>query len=147
MGVRQWKMLNKLTKYCVNSHVKRFYLRLGYKTIDINEMLSSKTNVYVQAQQFQWVKSWYPSLFSEIKQFVQKGQFIPVGGTWVEMVRWKYLCTFLTSFCSELVKISLKCIFIRMATCRLGSLWSDSFYTDRTSSRMNLDIIVKRYFY
>lgn len=38
-----------------------------------------------QAQQFQWVKSWYPSLFSEIKQFVQKGQFIPVGGTWVEM--------------------------------------------------------------
>ncbi|KTG45452.1 hypothetical protein cypCar_00008256 [Cyprinus carpio] len=41
--------------------------------------------VYVQAQQFQWVKSWYPSLFSEIKQFVQKGQFIPVGGTWVEM--------------------------------------------------------------
>lgn len=87
MGVRQWKMLNKRTKYCVNSHVKRFYLRLGYKTIDINEMLSSKTNVYVQAQQFQWVKSWYPSLFSEIKQFVQKGQFIPVGGTWVEMVR------------------------------------------------------------
>ncbi|XP_073687876.1 alpha-mannosidase 2C1 isoform X2 [Garra rufa] len=38
-----------------------------------------------QAQQFQWVKNWYPSLFSEIKQFVQKGQFIPVGGTWVEM--------------------------------------------------------------
>ncbi|KAK9952470.1 hypothetical protein ABG768_018309 [Culter alburnus] len=38
-----------------------------------------------QAQQFQWVKSWYPGLFSEIKRFVQKGQFIPVGGTWVEM--------------------------------------------------------------
>ncbi|XP_051739378.1 alpha-mannosidase 2C1 isoform X2 [Ctenopharyngodon idella] len=38
-----------------------------------------------QAQQFQWVKSWYPGLFSEIKHFVQKGQFIPVGGTWVEM--------------------------------------------------------------
>ncbi|XP_051548810.1 alpha-mannosidase 2C1 [Myxocyprinus asiaticus] len=38
-----------------------------------------------QAQQFQWVKSWYPGLFSEIKHFVQKGRFIPVGGTWVEM--------------------------------------------------------------
>lgn len=38
-----------------------------------------------QAQQFQWVKSWYPGLFSEIKHFIQKGQFIPVGGTWVEM--------------------------------------------------------------
>ncbi|XP_071004833.1 alpha-mannosidase 2C1 [Oncorhynchus clarkii lewisi] len=38
-----------------------------------------------QAQQFDWVKSWYPGLFSQIQHFVQKGQFIPVGGTWVEM--------------------------------------------------------------
>ncbi|KAK1887530.1 Alpha-mannosidase 2C1 [Dissostichus eleginoides] len=38
-----------------------------------------------QAQQFQWVKSWYPGLFSEIQHYVKKGRFIPVGGTWVEM--------------------------------------------------------------
>ncbi|XP_069018170.1 alpha-mannosidase 2C1 isoform X3 [Embiotoca jacksoni] len=38
-----------------------------------------------QAQQFQWVKSWYPGLFSKIQYYVKKGQFIPVGGTWVEM--------------------------------------------------------------
>ncbi|XP_027029258.2 alpha-mannosidase 2C1 [Tachysurus fulvidraco] len=38
-----------------------------------------------QAQQFHWVKNWYPGLFSQIQHFVQKGQFIPVGGTWVEM--------------------------------------------------------------
>ncbi|MCI4381808.1 hypothetical protein PGIGA_G00256100 [Pangasianodon gigas] len=38
-----------------------------------------------QAQQFLWVKNWYPGLFSQIQHFVQKGQFIPVGGTWVEM--------------------------------------------------------------
>ncbi|XP_060891398.1 alpha-mannosidase 2C1 [Labrus mixtus] len=38
-----------------------------------------------QAQQFQWVKSWYPGLFSQIQLYVKKGQFIPVGGTWVEM--------------------------------------------------------------
>lgn len=38
-----------------------------------------------QAQQFQWVKCWYPGLFSEIQHYVQRGQFIPVGGTWVEM--------------------------------------------------------------
>lgn len=43
--------------------------------------------VCVKAQQFEWVKSWYPDLFTEIKHFVQKGRFIPVGGTWVEMVR------------------------------------------------------------
>uniref|UniRef100_A0A8C9T1R3 alpha-mannosidase n=1 Tax=Scleropages formosus TaxID=113540 RepID=A0A8C9T1R3_SCLFO len=39
----------------------------------------------VKAQQFEWVKQWYPGLFSEIKHFVKKGQFVPVGGTWVEM--------------------------------------------------------------
>uniref|UniRef100_A0AAQ6A5A0 alpha-mannosidase n=1 Tax=Amphiprion ocellaris TaxID=80972 RepID=A0AAQ6A5A0_AMPOC len=38
-----------------------------------------------QAQQFQWVKSWYSELFSQIQHYVKKGQFIPVGGTWVEM--------------------------------------------------------------
>uniref|UniRef100_A0A671UPQ0 alpha-mannosidase n=1 Tax=Sparus aurata TaxID=8175 RepID=A0A671UPQ0_SPAAU len=38
-----------------------------------------------QAQQFQWVQSWYPGLFSQIQDYVKKGRFIPVGGTWVEM--------------------------------------------------------------
>ncbi|XP_051918255.1 alpha-mannosidase 2C1 isoform X2 [Hippocampus zosterae] len=38
-----------------------------------------------QAQQFEWVKSWYPGLFSEIQRYVKTGQFVPVGGTWVEM--------------------------------------------------------------
>ncbi|KAG7473386.1 hypothetical protein MATL_G00095190 [Megalops atlanticus] len=38
-----------------------------------------------QAQQFEWVKSWYPGLFTQIQSFVQRGRFIPVGGTWVEM--------------------------------------------------------------
>uniref|UniRef100_A0A665W8N0 Alpha-mannosidase 2C1 n=1 Tax=Echeneis naucrates TaxID=173247 RepID=A0A665W8N0_ECHNA len=39
----------------------------------------------VKAQQFHWVKNWYPGLFSQIQNYVKKGQFIPVGGTWVEM--------------------------------------------------------------
>ncbi|XP_021263154.1 alpha-mannosidase 2C1 isoform X2 [Numida meleagris] len=38
-----------------------------------------------QAQQFEWVRSWYPGLYSQIQDYVAKGQFIPVGGTWVEM--------------------------------------------------------------
>lgn len=41
---------------------------------------------FIQAQQFLWVKDWYPGLFSQIQHFVKKGQFVPVGGTWVEMV-------------------------------------------------------------
>uniref|UniRef100_A0A8C9FCJ7 Alpha-mannosidase 2C1 n=1 Tax=Pavo cristatus TaxID=9049 RepID=A0A8C9FCJ7_PAVCR len=38
-----------------------------------------------QAQQFEWVRSWYPGLYAQIQDYVAKGQFIPVGGTWVEM--------------------------------------------------------------
>lgn len=40
-----------------------------------------------QAQQFEWVRTWYPGLYAQIQEFVAKEQFIPVGGTWVEMVR------------------------------------------------------------
>ncbi|CAG0918169.1 unnamed protein product [Notodromas monacha] len=38
-----------------------------------------------QAQQFEWIKDYYPSLFTEIKGRVKEGRFVPVGGTWVEM--------------------------------------------------------------
>ncbi|XP_064627602.1 alpha-mannosidase 2C1-like isoform X2 [Lineus longissimus] len=38
-----------------------------------------------QAQQYDWVKQHYPSLFEDIRKFVREGRFIPVGGTWVEM--------------------------------------------------------------
>ncbi|KAK7493075.1 hypothetical protein BaRGS_00015596 [Batillaria attramentaria] len=37
------------------------------------------------AQQYAWVKEQYPSLYQDICKFVKLGQFIPVGGTWVEM--------------------------------------------------------------
>jgi alpha-mannosidase len=37
------------------------------------------------AQQFLWVKEYYPVAYQQIKKFVHNGQFIPVGGTWVEM--------------------------------------------------------------
>uniref|UniRef100_A0A8C5QTT5 alpha-mannosidase n=1 Tax=Leptobrachium leishanense TaxID=445787 RepID=A0A8C5QTT5_9ANUR len=38
-----------------------------------------------QAQQLEWVKTYYPGLYSRIKECAKRGQFIPVGGTWVEM--------------------------------------------------------------
>lgn len=38
-----------------------------------------------QAQLFDWVKHDYPELFERIKMYARKGQFLPVGGTWVEM--------------------------------------------------------------
>ncbi|XP_040824661.1 alpha-mannosidase 2C1 isoform X1 [Ochotona curzoniae] len=38
-----------------------------------------------QAQQLDWVKSRYPGLHARLQEFACRGQFVPVGGTWVEM--------------------------------------------------------------
>ncbi|KAI9504908.1 galactose mutarotase-like domain-containing protein [Coemansia spiralis] len=38
-----------------------------------------------QAQQFEWLKENYPTLFKRIQDKAKSGQFIPIGGTWVEM--------------------------------------------------------------
>ncbi|PHH72826.1 hypothetical protein CDD80_4241 [Ophiocordyceps camponoti-rufipedis] len=36
------------------------------------------------AQQFKWLKEYYPSAFSRVKNKVSEGQFHPIGGSWVE---------------------------------------------------------------
>jgi len=38
-----------------------------------------------QAQQFEWVRKLYPTLFTEMKEKFDKKQFLPIGNTWVEM--------------------------------------------------------------
>jgi alpha-mannosidase len=37
-----------------------------------------------QAQQLAWIKADQPALYAKIKAKAAKGQFIPVGGTWIE---------------------------------------------------------------
>jgi alpha-mannosidase len=37
-----------------------------------------------QAQQYKWLKEYYPSLFDRVKEKVKKGTFQPIGGSWVE---------------------------------------------------------------
>lgn len=37
-----------------------------------------------QAQQFKWLKEYYPSVFERVRDWVKKGHFQPVGGSWVE---------------------------------------------------------------
>jgi len=49
----------------------------------------------LQAQQFEWTKENYPSLYQQIKHYVAEGRFIPVGGTWVEMVIIMFSAVFL----------------------------------------------------
>jgi alpha-mannosidase len=38
-----------------------------------------------QAQQHEWVKINYPSLFKKMVKYSQSDKFVPTGGTWVEM--------------------------------------------------------------
>lgn len=38
-----------------------------------------------QAQQFEWMQQLYPKLYERIKRYAARGQFLPVGGTWIEM--------------------------------------------------------------
>ncbi|KAJ2780731.1 Glycoside hydrolase, 38 vacuolar alpha mannosidase [Coemansia javaensis] len=38
-----------------------------------------------QAQQFEWLQELYPRLFERIQAKAKTGQFIPIGGTWIEM--------------------------------------------------------------
>lgn len=37
-----------------------------------------------QAQQYKWLKEYYPFVFDRVKQKVKEGRFQPVGGSWVE---------------------------------------------------------------
>ncbi|WP_230993572.1 alpha-mannosidase [Streptomyces endocoffeicus] len=36
------------------------------------------------AQHFTWLEEHYPDLFARVRQYVEQGRFIPVGGMWVE---------------------------------------------------------------
>ncbi|MEV5356306.1 glycoside hydrolase family 38 C-terminal domain-containing protein [Streptomyces sp. NPDC052693] len=37
-----------------------------------------------QAQQYAWVRDHYPQVWARIRESVEKGQWVPVGGMWVE---------------------------------------------------------------
>ena len=58
-----------------------------------------------QAQQYEWVKDNYPGLYAKIKDLVREGRFIPVGGTWVEMVS----LTDQSQKCFWLLKVHVHC--------------------------------------
>lgn len=38
-----------------------------------------------QAQQYAWIKAYYPGLYEKIRQRVKSGQWEPIGSMWVEM--------------------------------------------------------------
>ncbi|GAA5840618.1 hypothetical protein JCM11251_004169 [Rhodosporidiobolus azoricus] len=52
--------------------------------LDLMDRYPEYRFVASQAQQFKWLEEDYPVLFQRIKAKVETGQFIPIGGMWVE---------------------------------------------------------------
>ncbi|ORX47281.1 hypothetical protein BCR36DRAFT_584796 [Piromyces finnis] len=64
---------------------KRKCARSWASQIRLMEKYPDYVFVASQAQQFEWVRKLYPTLFTEIKEKFEKKQFFPIGNTWVEM--------------------------------------------------------------
>ncbi|OSX57004.1 glycoside hydrolase family 38 protein [Postia placenta MAD-698-R-SB12] len=52
--------------------------------VDLMERYPEHRFVASQAQQFKWLEQLYPPLFERVKEKITSGQFIPIGGSWVE---------------------------------------------------------------
>lgn len=49
-----------------------------------DQALSIPAPMCLQAQQYEWLQQDYPRLFAEIQQAEKGGQFVPVGGKWLD---------------------------------------------------------------
>ncbi|KAJ1911829.1 Glycoside hydrolase, 38 vacuolar alpha mannosidase [Tieghemiomyces parasiticus] len=67
------------------AETKRKVARSWSTQIRLMEQYPAYTFAASQAQQFKWLQENYPVVFKQIQQRTAQGQFIPIGGTWVEM--------------------------------------------------------------
>eukprot|EP00057_Strongylocentrotus_purpuratus_P008830 XP_011663304.1 PREDICTED: alpha-mannosidase 2C1 [Strongylocentrotus purpuratus] len=67
------------------AETKRKVARTWSNVLSLAEDYPQLNFAFSQAQQFQWVKTDYPSLYKKIQEMARRGRFIPVGGCWVEM--------------------------------------------------------------
>src|SRR5271163_1273896 len=65
---------------------KRKVARSWATQVDLMERYEEHRFAASQAQQWKWLEQYYPLLFDKVKKKVEEGRFIPIGGTWVEMV-------------------------------------------------------------
>ena len=65
---------------------KRKVARSWATQVDLMERYEEHRFACSQAQQWKWLQQYYPLLYDKVKTKVAEGRFIPIGGTWVEMV-------------------------------------------------------------
>ncbi|KAE8149958.1 galactose mutarotase-like domain-containing protein [Aspergillus avenaceus] len=66
------------------AETKRKVARSWSNQCDLMERYPEHRFACSQAQQFKWLKQYYPSVFDRVKSWVKKGNFQPIGGSWVE---------------------------------------------------------------
>ena len=66
------------------AETKRKVARSWSNQCDLMERYDEHRFTCSQAQQYKWLKMYYPYVFDRVKQKVKEGKFQPVGGSWVE---------------------------------------------------------------
>ncbi|KAI0482812.1 glycosyl hydrolases family 38 N-terminal domain-containing protein [Xylariaceae sp. FL0804] len=66
------------------AETKRKVARSWLNQCDLIERYPEHNFACSQAQQYKWLKSYYPSAFDRVKEKVRQGRFHPIGGSWVE---------------------------------------------------------------
>ncbi|KAJ1325200.1 alpha-mannosidase [Microdochium nivale] len=66
------------------AETKRKVVRSWSNQCDLMDRYPELTFACSQAQQFQWLKEIYPYGWERVKAKVKSGQFLPIGGSWVE---------------------------------------------------------------
>ena len=66
------------------AETKRKVARSYANQCDLLDRYPEMRFVASQAQQWKWLKTDYPGLWDRVKEHVKKGNFAPIGGSWVE---------------------------------------------------------------
>ncbi|KAF2716743.1 glycoside hydrolase family 38 protein [Polychaeton citri CBS 116435] len=66
------------------AETKRKICRSWSNQCDLLDRYPEHRFVASQAQQFKWLEKLYPYAFDRVKDHVKKGNFMPIGGSWVE---------------------------------------------------------------
>lgn len=66
------------------AETKRKVARSWSNQCDLMERYPELNFACSQAQQYKWLKTYYPYVFDRVKTKVKEGQFHPIGGSWVE---------------------------------------------------------------
>ncbi|KAI1176742.1 glycosyl hydrolase family 38 domain-containing protein [Nemania sp. FL0916] len=66
------------------AETKRKVARSWLSQCDLIDRYPEHNFACSQAQQYKWLKTYYPVAFDRVKEKVKEGRFHPIGGSWVE---------------------------------------------------------------